>query len=523
MSALTVGAVLAVRRKEKIMQLLEQSAGVVARGAGGRPVCGLLVAAALALMPLQPLMAAQAKQPSMSFADLAEKLSPAVVNISTSQTLQPGDALPDEDFPDDAGPAPDGGPDAPFDTPDPDAGPVPDASARKVQSLGSGFVVDPGGIIVTNNHVIDGADSIEVNFTDGTTLPAKLIGHDPKTDLAVLKVEAKKPLASVSFGSSTKARVGDWVLAIGNPFGLGGTVTAGIISAKDRAINNPGPYDDYIQTDASINRGNSGGPLFDLNGRVIGINTAIISPSGGSVGIGFAVPSDTARQVVAQLEKFGETRRGWLGVRIQSVTPDIAEGLGLKTASGVLIAGVSPGGPAEKAGLQTGDVIVSFNGKTVPTVKDLPRVVAESPIGARVPVDIIRGGAPKTVTVTLGRLEDADGEREAPKKPEMPSPRTVVLGIGLADLTADLRDKYGIPTDLSGVVVISVAPDSDAAAKGVQPGDVIIEVAQQNVRRSEEVKARIEAERAAGRTSALLLISSVSGDRRFIAVKIEGK
>ncbi|MDE1173357.1 MAG: DegQ family serine endoprotease [Parvibaculaceae bacterium] len=498
-----------------MMQLLERVSGAVFRGAGAISLGAVLV--------FMPGTAAQSRDESASFADLAQRLSPAVVNISTTQTLKPGEELPDDDYPDDDDANPDSGsgddPSMPFDEPDPGS----DAAPGKVQSLGSGFVVDPRGIIVTNNHVIDGADTIEVNFTDGSTLPARLIGHDPKTDLAVLKVDTRKPLAAVAFGDSNKARVGDWVLAIGNPFGLSGTVTAGIISAKDRAINNPGPYDDYIQTDASINRGNSGGPLFDLAGQVIGINTAIISPSGGSVGIGFAVPSDTAKQVVAQLEKFGETRRGWLGVRIQSVTPDIAEGLGLKSPGGALVSGITSGGPADKAGIATGDVIVAFNGRAVPTDKDLPRAVAESPIGAKVPVEIIRNGVTKTFTVTLGRLENADGEQDAPKKPAMPTAKTVVLGISLSDVTADLRDKYSIPTDLSGVVVTGVAGDSDAAAKGVQPGDVIIEVAQRNVRKPEEVKALVEAERTAGHSSVLLLISSVSGDRRFIAVKIEGK
>ena len=294
-------------------------------------------------------------------------------------------------------------------------------SDRKVSSLGSGFVIDgKEGIVVTNNHVIDGADEIIINFNDGTKLKVeKVLGKDTKTDLALLKVTPKKPLPAVPFGSSERLKVGDWVMAIGNPFGLGGSVTVGIISAKQRDINS-GPYDDYLQTDAAINKGNSGGPLFNMDGEVIGVNTAIISPTGGSIGIGFAVPSDTAIVVIDQLRQFGETRRGWLGVKIQSITEDMAEAYGVKENTGALVATVTPESPAAKAGIQDGDVILKFDGKDVTSMRGLPRLVAQTPIGKDVDVELLRKGQRTTLKVAVGRLAEEDepvktSAKESPK------------------------------------------------------------------------------------------------------------
>ena len=282
-----------------------------------------------------------------------------------------------------------------------------DKTPHRISSLGSGFIIDPAGLVVTNNHVIADADEISVILNDGTKLPAELVGKDLKADLALLRVHADHPLKAVAFGDSDKLRLGEWVIAIGNPFSLGGTVTAGIVSARNRDIQS-GPYDNYIQTDAAINRGNSGGPLFNLNGEVIGINTAIISPSGGSIGIGFAVPSDTAMPVLDQLRQFGEARRGWLGVRIQQVTDDIAESLSIKPAHGALVAGVDDKGPAKPGGIEPGDVVVKFDGHDIKEMRDLPRIVADTPIGKQVDVVIIRKGKEETHQVKIGRLNDTE-------------------------------------------------------------------------------------------------------------------
>src|SRR5262245_55355218 len=351
---------------------------------GGRLIGRAGLGAAALLLMLAPA-SSQMRGPS-SVAPVAEKLIDAVVNISTSQTLKGPEGVPLPKVPKGA----------PFEEFFEDffnrkGGRAP--SDRKVSSLGSGFVIDgKDGIVVTNNHVIDGADEIIVNFNDGSKLKVdKVLGKDTKTDLAVLKVTPKKPLPSVGFGSSNKMRVGDWVMAIGNPFGLGGSVTVGIISAKQRDSNS-GPYDDYLQTDAAINKGNSGGPLFNMDGEVIGVNTAIISPTGGSIGIGFAVPSDTALVVIDQLRKWGEVRRGWLGVKIQTLTDDIAEAQGVRENTGALVAGVTPGSPAAKAGILDGDVILKFDGKDVTTMRGLPRLVALTPIGKDVDVEVLRKG-----------------------------------------------------------------------------------------------------------------------------------
>src|SRR6185312_14573850 len=344
------------------------------------------------------------------YADLAERLLPMVVNISTSQTLRRRPDANEAPAPQ----APQGSPLDDFFKDFMDRGNRP----RRVQSLGSGFVIDPAGYIVTNNHVIEGADEITVILNDMTTLPATLVGRDDKTDLALLKVNSKQPLAVAKFGDSDKARVGDLVMAIGDPFGLGGTVTTGIVSARNRDINS-GPYDDFIQTDAPINRGNSGGPLFNMDGAVIGINSQIYTPSGGSVGIGFAIPANLARDVVGQLRRFGAARRGWIGVRIQPVTPEIAEGLNLGTRRGGLIADVTAGGPAARAGLQNGALVVGFDGKPVADDRALPRIVADTPIGKTVNVDLLRKGRKASLRITVQKLAD-DSKPDKPTKSAPP-------------------------------------------------------------------------------------------------------
>ena len=355
-------------------------------------------------MTLAPATPAAAQARPTNLADLVDSVAAAVVNISATQTIEDKGAAPD---------LPKGTPfDEMFEEFFKNHGINPQPRARKAQSLGSGFVIDPSGIVITNNHVIGDANDIVVIFTDGRKLKAKVVGKDPKVDVAVLKVESDKPLKTVKFGDSDKMRVGDGVMAVGNPFGLGETVTAGIISARNRNIDS-GPYDDFLQTDASINKGNSGGPLFNLQGEVIGINTAILSPSGGSIGIGFATPSATVMPVIAQLEQFHETRRGWLGVRIQPVDDTIADSLGLGKARGALIAGIDEKGPAKPAGLMAGDVIVKFDGKDIKESRDLPRLVASMPVGKSVDVVVVRNGEEVTKTVTLGRLEDGEKKTDA--------------------------------------------------------------------------------------------------------------
>ncbi|QKD03222.1 DegQ family serine endoprotease [Mesorhizobium loti] len=462
-----------------------------------------------------------------SVADLADRVLGAVVNISTSQTVKgtegPG-AVPMPQLPE-GSPFQDF-----FDDFFKNKGGDKDAGSQKVQSLGSGFVIDAEqGIVVTNNHVIADADDIEVNFSDGITLKATLVGTDTKTDVAVLKVDPKgHKLTAVKFGDSTKMRVGDWVMAVGNPFGLGGTVTVGIVSARNRDINS-GPYDDFIQTDAAINRGNSGGPLFNSAGEVIGMNTAIISPSGGSIGIGFSIPSQLASGVVDQLRQYGETRRGWLGVRIQPVTDDIAESLGMATAKGALVAGVIKGGPVDNGTIQAGDVIIKFDGKDIHEMRDLPRVVAESPVGKAVDVLIVRKGVEQTVKVTLGRLEDGEklasgenGNTDQDKGDKTPAVSTAsVLGMTVGEINDETRKKFGIAADVSGVVITDVAKDSAAAERGIQPGEVITEIAQESVATPKDVMDRIGALKEQGRKNALLMLASKTGELRFVTIRMD--
>ncbi|WP_420562377.1 DegQ family serine endoprotease [Thalassobaculum sp.] len=460
---------------------------------------------------------AHAKAPPESFADLAERLLPAVVNIATTQTVD-SSRMPDmPQFP----------PGSPFeeffkDFFERNQGQRPQRP-RSAQSLGSGFIIDPSGIVVTNNHVIADADEIKVRLQDDTEYEATLIGKDPKTDVAVLSIDpGQRELPFVEFGNSGSLRVGDWVVAIGNPFGLGGTVTAGIVSARGRDIGQ-GPYDDFLQTDASINRGNSGGPLFNLEGQVVGINTAIFSQTGGSVGIGFAIASDLASGVVDQLREFGRTRRGWLGVRIQQVSPDIADSLGLDTARGALVADVTPDGPAEAAGIQPGDVITGFNGQPVDEMRTLPRIVAETRVGREVPVEVWRDGASMTVTATLGELEQAEEARML-NTSATPGPtdegRVDSLGLGLATLTPQLREQYGITEEVEGVVVTEVDDTVDAADKGLREGDVIVEVAQDEVRSLEDVRRLVEDHRTNGKKTILLLVNR-QGEQRFIPLRID--
>jgi serine protease Do len=398
-----------------------------------------------------------------------------------------------------------------------------DLQPHKTNSLGSGFIIDTSGIVVTNNHVIADADEINVIMNDGTKIKAELVGVDKKTDLAVLKFKPPKPLIAVQFGDSDKLRLGEWVIAIGNPFSLGGTVTAGIVSARNRDIAS-GPYDNYIQTDAAINRGNSGGPLFNLDGEVIGVNTLIISPTGGSIGIGFAVPSKTVASVVDQLRQFGELRRGWLGVRIQQVTDEIAESLNIKPARGALIAGVDDKGPAKPAGIEPGDVVVKFDGKDVKEPKDLSRVVADTAVGKEVDVVVIRKGQEETKKVTLGRLEDGEKVVQASNKTPEPVEKPVTqkaLGLDLATLSKDLRSRYKIKDSVKGVIITNVDGASDAAEKRLSPGEVIVEVAQEAVSNAADVKKRIDQLKKDGKKSILLLVSNAEGELRFVALSVQ--
>jgi serine protease Do len=449
-----------------------------------------------------------------SFADLAERLLPGVVNIASTQTIK-ANAEPGPEIPN----FPPGSPMEKFfkdfmDRNRHPGGPGAPQESRKSQSLGSGFIIDPAGYIVTNNHVIDGADEINVILQDNTTLKATLVGRDERVDIALLKVTTDKPLPAVPFGDSDKERVGDWVLAIGNPFGLGGTVTSGIVSARGRDIRQ-GAYDDFIQTDAPINQGNSGGPLFNMDGEVIGINTAIYSRSGGSIGLGFSIPSNQAKNVIDQLRNFGHARRGWLGVKIQQVTPDIAESVGLKDPVGAMIASADEGGPAAKAKLQGGDIILKFNGAEVKEMRTLPRLVAETAIGKVVPVVVWRDGKETTLEVAVGELPEDTKVQQATATPSKPAPSkpTELAGLGLkiAPITDEARDHYQLSADQKGVLITDVTPDSAAAEKGLKPGDVIVEVQQEEVKTPADVTERVERFRKANRRSVLLLVQTADG------------
>ncbi len=477
----------------------------------------LAFGAAVAVVP--PVSPAFARGAPDSFADLAASVSGAVVNISATQTIEAK-----------RGGGPQFQPGTPFDDLFEEFfkrhGGGEQQRPRKSNSLGSGFVVDSSGLVITNNHVIADATDVYVIFTDGQKLKAEVVGKDAKVDVAVLRVKPDKPLTAVKFADSDKARVGDWVLAVGNPFGLGGSVTAGIVSARNRNIDS-GPYDNYIQTDAAINKGNSGGPLFNMDGEVIGINTAILSPSGGSIGIGFATPANTVKPIIEQLEKYGETRRGWLGVRIQNVDDSIAESLNLGKARGALIAGVDDRGPSKPAGLKAGDVIVKFDGKDVAQSRDLPKIVASTPIGKEVDVVVVRDGKEVTKSVKLGRLEDSEKMAKAgagAPRDDAPAETAVksALGMDFATLGDESRQKFAIKEVVkSGVVVTRVDPASNAAEKRIQPGEVIVEISQKPVSKPADVQDAIKALKQDGKKSALLLVSSPNGDVRFVPVTID--
>jgi len=481
-----------------------------------RLVATVLLSAMIVLALLSPL-AAQARPAPEGFADMAERLLPAVVNISTTQRVDSdrGPAMPN---------LPEGSPfqeffDEFFDR----HGQRPMPGPRQATSLGSGFIIDKGGYIVTNTHVIADADEVTVTLSDDTTLKAEIVGRDEKTDIALLKVDNGGDLPAVSWGDSDVSRVGDWVLAIGNPFGLGGSVTAGIISARARDIN-AGPYDNFIQTDASINRGNSGGPLFNMDGNVIGINTAIFSPSGGSVGIGFAVPANLAKQVISDLKEFGRTRRGWLGVRIQTVTPEIAESLGLDAAEGALVASVTPGGPAKDAGLQAGDVILRFNDRAIEEMRQLPRIVAETSVGASVPVTVWRDGGESVFDVELGELEAAEDQglltAEAPEGTVTPDQGAEILGLTVATVTPELAQKFDLSEEDAGVVITDVDADSNAAEKGLRPGHVILEINQTPINDPAGMRAAVDEALDSGRSAVLLLVQR-DDSTSFLALKLD--
>ena len=484
-----------------------------------RLVAAMAVLLALAL----PLPAVAGPEGPQSVAGLAGRLSPAVVNISSSHRLNNGAGVPfprgpkgstlDQDL---SGLNPNSGPDSrPGD-------------AGEAESLGSGFIISDDGLVVTNEHVIDGADTVSVFMTDGTRFTAKVVGGDTETDLAVLKIDARKKLPFVEWGDSDGAQVGDWVMAIGNPFGLGGSVTLGIVSARNRDIMT-GPYDSYIQTDASINQGNSGGPLFDMNGKVIGINTAIIARGGGSLGIGFATPSDMARPVIEQLAQFGVARRGWLGIGIQDVTDDIAASLGRPDAHGAMVTDVTAAGPADGV-LKDGDIILSFDGKPIGKMRDLPRLVAETPIGKSVALGVYRGGKEQTATLVLGELKDdapapkpAAVQKPAPQPPKRPGRLGDIIGFELAPLDAARRKTYDLPGNMKGLVITSVKAGSEADQQGFVPGIVITEVSQQKVETVADAQAIVGQAMNAKKPAVLFKLVDASGQARFMAVKIDAR
>ncbi|MBL27411.1 MAG: hypothetical protein CMM50_07675 [Rhodospirillaceae bacterium] len=453
-----------------------------------------------------------------SFAPLVKKVTPAVVNISSEHAVSAQEQMQ-------------GMPDLPFDIPEgspfekffkqfrdrmPHGGPQ--GPQGEVHALGSGFVIDPSGYIVTNNHVIDDATNIEVTFDDDKTYPATLVGTDDKTDLALLKIDAPKDLPYVEWGNSDDIQIGDWVLAVGNPFGLGNTVTAGILSARSRDIH-AGPYDDFLQIDAAVNRGNSGGPTFATDGKVIGINTAIISPSGGSVGIGFAVPSNLAKDVIAQLKENGHVERGWLGVKIQGVSPEIAEAMGLDEPHGALVAEVVSGSPAEKAGLEQGDVIVGYNGTEIDSVRDLPRLVAATPAGKDADLRIRRGSEVETVSVNIAKMEPEQVAEASGMSGGAQSSPAAAFGAQLAPITPDLRQQFQVPDDVEGVAVVGVEPGSPAAEHGLRVGDVIRQIDREKVSDPSQVETIAEKAKQENHNSLLLLVNR-SGDDLFLGMKI---
>lgn len=486
------------------------------------PLTALAAALVLALVPVP------VKATPETFADVVEDVIPAVVNISTTQLVDQRRRSP-RNLPQ----MPRGGPweDMFRDFLEQFGDQLPqgeegenDRPRRRASSLGSGFIIGADGLVVTNNHVIEEADEIKVILADNTILEAEVIGRDPKVDLALLKVEADKPLPTVKWGDSDKMRVGDWSVAIGNPFGIGVTVTAGIVSARSRQLSNGNAYDDYIQTDAAINRGNSGGPLINMNGEVIGINTAIFSPTGASVGIGFASPSNLAQSIISDLQEFGRTRRGWLGVKIQTVTPEIAESLGLDKARGALVAEVVEDSPAEKAKVEPSDVILTFDGKDVDEMRQLPLIVAETDIDRRVKMEVWRGGKKRTLNVLIGELEedevvvasrgDSNPRDGRPDRKELDD-----LGVTVAELTSDVRTQYELPDEISGLIIVDVDRNSDAAEKGLRRGDIIAEVQQTPVETADDAEKAIADARDKDRSVVLLRVQS-GEDFRLVPIKL---
>jgi serine protease Do len=477
---------------------------------------GAAVALAAFIFATPHVTRAQTRGPD-NVADIAERVQSAVVNISTSQNVNPSQQVPMPQLP----------PGSPFEEffeeffknrneGDP-------KRQRKVSSLGSGFVIDASGIVITNNHVIAEADEIIVNFNDGSKLRAELIGRDEKVDLAVLRVKPKTPLRAVSFGDSDKTRVGEWVMAIGNPFGLGGSVTVGVVSARNRNIESS-LYDDFIQTDAAINRGNSGGPLFNLQGEVIGINTAIFSQTGGSIGIGFAIPANTVLPLIKQLRETGEIQRGWIGVSIQPVDDQIADSLGLPSPRGALIASVGENGPAQKGGMLAGDVVIRFNGQEVREMRNLPRIVAGSEIGKTVDVVVIRKGKEITLRIEVAKLSEPDKKpnRQTKVEPQQKQRQAAnrPLGLELSVLNEDLRRRFRLKESLKGLVVTGVDPESNAAEQNIEAGLVLLEVSGEPILTAAELRTQVDALKKAGKKSALLLLVNPGGEQRFVAVAI---
>ena len=484
-------------------------ARILVKDTGYVKMSSLMLLMALSLIMAIP-QAVKSQQVGESFADLVDEISPAVVNIVTSV------AVTDRATP---GPmVPEGSPLEDLFRDFLDRQQQDDSPQFRGEALGSGFVISADGYIVTNNHVIAGADEIEVEFFGGKTMKADLVGTDERTDIAVLKVNADADLPFVDFGNSDVARVGDWVIAIGNPLGQGFSVSTGIISARNRSLS--GSYDDFIQTDAAINRGNSGGPLFNMEGDVIGVNTAILSPNGGSIGIGFSMSSAVVERVVAQLIEYGETSRGWLGVRIQDISPDVAEALELASTDGALVTDV-PEGPALDAGLAPGDVIMTFDGEPIKDTRELVTVVAETDVGKTVDVVVLRDGQETTLPVTLGRLEEATLASATPSDdPAQPSDEVQTYGLTLTTLDADTKQQLGLADEVEGVLIINVDETSEAFDKGLRAGDVILEIGQEAVAEPTQILDRIEAAVDGGRTSILLLVNR-EGDKRFVALSLE--
>ena len=516
----------------------------------GRTLLLLGLSTSLAFGPLAPAFATHAfaqapiqagmSQDLPSFSPIVDKVLPAVVNISVVQKAGAGGGdeqadQGDDDDQDDQGPQLQGpGQGTPFDEflrrffeqqqqgrrGSPHAAP----NNQKVISLGSGFIVDPTGYIVTNNHVVGDAEKVTVTFADDSQHPAKIIGKDQKSDLALLKIDAPKPLPFVKFGDSDTAKVGDWVIAVGNPFGLGGTVTKGIVSARGRPIADSSSVD-FLQIDASINRGNSGGPTFNMAGEVIGINTAIFSPNGGSVGIGFAIPSNSAKNVIESLKTSGHVDRGWLGVQIQEVTPEIASSLGMDQNHpiGAMVTTVTDDSPAAKAGVKVGDVIEKFAGKTVEKMRDLPRVVAETPIGTKVELGVFRKGEHVTLPVTVEKLDDSKVAAIDPQTGEERPGHAPSLGLTLSNLNPDIRKRLSIPKDVNGVLVSRVKDGSPAADKGIEAGDVIVQVDQTPVSKPDDIIQKVKEAAKAGKSKSVLLLVNRHGQNRYVALTPDEK